>query len=497
MAKTVGEITSREMAALDANCEFHGLSRLQLMENAGAAVARRIRARFRKPCEVLFLAGPGNNGGDAFAAARKLAASGWGYGIRVLLLARPGDLRTAEARKNYAVLRAAGIRAESVTDPKALPEFDARVIVDGLFGTGVRGPMREPFATAVRRINAARRRGAAVLAIDIPSGMDPDTGRGGLRVEADLVVTFHKRKPGLRRFRGEVAVADIGIPPALEHLAGPGDILLIPPRPKSAHKGQSGRVLVVGGGPYHGAPALAGLAALRAGADQALVAVPESIEAAVRRASPNLEVQGLPGKVLGPDHLSTLAKLLKERDVLCIGSGLGRAPESSRTAWALLRKAKRAVVDAEALQPGMDRGRAGRFILTPHAGEISRLLGRKVGKDPEERLRAARDAAKRTGATVLLKGAEDVVHDGRRWKLNRTGNPGMAVGGTGDVLAGVCAAFYAKVADPFHAACAAAWVTGRAGDLALEEMGEGFLATDVARRVPAAIREARAGKNVF
>ncbi|MEM3086186.1 MAG: NAD(P)H-hydrate dehydratase [Halobacteria archaeon] len=485
------EITSREMAALDANCEFYGLSRLQLMENAGAAVARRIRARFPKPKPVVVLCGPGNNGGDGFVAARKLLASGRGYKVRVLLLVPPKDLRTPEARKNYDALVNAGVTVEPVSNPKDLPDLGGSVVVDALFGTGVRGTIREPHATAMRLMNSARRRGGFVVAVDVPSGVDPDTGKAGLKVEADLVVTFHRRKPGIRRFRGEVAVADIGIPEGMEHLTGPGDLLLLPERSRASHKGMNGRVLVVGGGPYHGAPALAGLAALRAGADVATVAVPEAIESAVRKVSPNLQVVGLPGKVLGPQHLPAILQWLKRHDILSIGSGLGRDPGSLKTARALLRRARKAVVDGEALVPGLVRGR---FILTPHTGEISRLLGRKVSlTDSAGRLKAAREAHRRTGAAVLLKGPEDVIVDGERWKVNRIHNSGMTVGGTGDVLAGVCAAFYAKVADPFHAACAAAYVSGAAGNLALEEMGYGFLATDVARKIPHAIREAKNG----
>ncbi len=485
--RSTDTITSAEMAALDANCEFHGLSRVQLMENAGAAVARRIRARFQRPRPVVVLCGPGNNGGDGFVAARKLLASGWGYDVRVLLLAPPRDLRTPEARKNYEALVAAGVPVESVTSPKDLPDFAGTVMVDALFGTGVRGAAREPHATTIRKMNAARRRGGFVVAVDIPSGVDPDTGKAGLTVDADLVVTFHKRKPGLRRFRGEVAVADIGIPEGLEHLTGPGDLLLLPERRPDSHKGQNGRVLVVGGGPYHGAPAFNGLAALRAGADVVTVAVPESIELAVRTVAPNLMVHGLPGKVLAPSHVAALARMLKNYDVLCIGSGLGKDPGSLRAAHALLRKARKAVVDGEALTPGLPRGRS---ILTPHTGELSRLLGRKVSlTDRAGRLLAAREAHRRTGAAVLLKGPEDVIVDGDRWKLNRIHNPGMTVGGTGDVLAGVCASFYSRVADPFHAACAAAYVVGAAGNLALEEMGVGFLATDVARLVPKAVRK--------
>lgn len=495
MAKTGPEITSREMAALDANCEFHGLSRLQLMENAGAAVARRIRARFKKPCPIVVFCGPGNNGGDGLVAVRKLLASGWGYGVRVLLLASPRDLRTPEARKNYEALVNAGAAVESVTSPGDLPDFRGAVVVDALFGTGVRGPVREPYATAIRKMNAARRRGGFVVAVDIPSGVDPDTGKAGLKVDADLVVTFHKRKPGLRRFRGEVAVADIGIPEGLEHLTGPGDLLLLPERTAASHKGMNGRVLVVGGGPYHGAPAFNGLAALRAGADVVTVAVPESIELAVRKVSPNLMVHGLPGKVLAPSHVAALARMLKNYDVLCIGSGLGKDPGSLLAAHVLLRKAKRAVVDGEALMPGLPPGR---FILTPHTGEVSRLLGRKVSlTDRNDRLKAAREAHRRMGAAVLLKGPEDVIVDGKRWKVNRIHNPGMTVGGTGDVLAGVCAAFYARTPDPFHAACAAAYVSGAAGNLALEEMGVGFLASDVARLIPKAVRHTQKRRSVY
>ena len=248
-------ITSARMAEIDANCEYLGIKRLQLMENAGAAIASAVKKKIVSG-NVLIIAGKGNNGGDAFVAARHLE----GYDTTVLLIGRKSDIRTAEAKHNWDALEKTSIPLIQVTDASS---FDislfkkADIIIDGIFGTGVKGKVHEPESTAIDMINNSD---AFVISVDVPSGFDPDNGKCEKSVQADLTLTFHKMKVGLlsrdsKKYAGKVQVIDIGVPREAEFFVGPGDIKPFLERPASSHKGDSGRVLIIGGGAYSGAPA--------------------------------------------------------------------------------------------------------------------------------------------------------------------------------------------------------------------------------------------------
>ena len=279
-------ITTDRMAAVDANAAALGVPRKQLMESSGNAVAHAVRDLADSGARVTILAGRGNNGGDAFAAARFLDGagprptadrdaerSGREYEVRVLLLGRAETISTDIARENWDALREADYHTEEVRDSRNLDLADPDVVIDAMLGTGIAGDLREPEATAVRAMNESD---ATVLAVDVPSGVDADSGESGAgAVEADHVVTFHDQKPGLDSLDAEIRVADIGIPRAAERFVGPGDLAV--ERDPHSEKGDSGRVLVIGGGPYTGAPALTAEASLRAGADLAFVSVPERV----------------------------------------------------------------------------------------------------------------------------------------------------------------------------------------------------------------------------
>lgn len=471
-------ITSEEMDALDTNCEYFGLPRLALMENAGAAIANEIGQRFDRGKVVIF-AGLGNNGGDAFVAARHLK----GFDVEVILLGVSEAIKTEEARGNWEILKHGNAAVQEARDSKDLRKVKADIMIDAIFGTGVRGKIREPFSTAIDVINGSR---AFVLSVDIPSGMDPDTGAGEKVVRADLVLTFHRVKAGLAKYKGEVKVAGIGIPEFMEKLAGPGDVKMVVKRSPDSHKGDNGRVLIVGGGEYFGAPALAALAALRTGADIVTLAVPESVSGIVSSFSPNFILRPLSGDVLTIDDLPAVRELMKKHDVTAIGMGLGKGGGTVRAIKSIVSDAGKLVVDADALMPL--RFPKGRTIITPHAGEFERLGGAEIPEDREGRVAAVREFSKEKGITTVMKGREDVISDGSRVKVNRTGNPGMTVGGTGDVLAGITAALYAITNDGFKAATAAAFISGASGDLAFGELGMGLNATDVIEKIPAVIR---------
>jgi NAD(P)H-hydrate epimerase len=475
-------ITAERMAQVDANAAALGVPRKQLMESSGSAVARAVREETDPGDRVAVFAGRGNNGGDAFVAARFLD----GRDVTVSLLGRPETVASDIARENWAALRSAEYDAREVRDSTGIdvPDAGVEVVVDALLGTGVRGAPREPEATAIAAINDAD---ATVVSVDVPSGVDADTGGApGAAVDADRVVTFHDDKPGLADLDAAVTVADIGIPEAAELFVGPGDLLALD-RAGDSHKGDNGEVLVVGGGPYAGAPALSAQAALRAGADLVRVAPPESVAREVQAYSEALIVRALSGDRLDPGHVDRLLDLAAGHDAVVLGPGLGDAdPTLEAVVEFLERFDGRAVVDADALSvvPGVDTDAT--LVCTPHQGEL-RGMGGPAAEDWRERADATAAFAADLGATVLVKGVYDVVTDGTDTRVNRTGNPGMTVGGTGDVLAGATGALLA-VLSPIQAAALGAYANGLAGDRALEDTGGyGLVPTDLLDGLPAAL----------
>ena len=472
-------ISSEEMAVVDANAAALGVPRKQLMESSGNAVARVVRGMVDPGDSVTLVCGRGNNGGDAFVAARFLSS----YDVTVRLLGREATISTDIARENWDALEAAEMDARKVRDSASLSLGDPDVVVDAMLGTGATGALREPEATAARAINDGE---APVVAVDVPSGVDADTGEAdGIAVEADRVVTFHDAKPGLEALEASVTVADIGIPAAAEEFVERGDLLRLS-RDPAAHKGDFGEVLVVGGGPYAGAPALTARAALRAGADLAYVACPDPVADEVQGYSENLIVEALPGDRLAPDHVGDLTERAADVDCVVLGPGLGSHERTLAAVKGFLEGFEgTAVVDADALRvvPGVETDAT--LLCTPHQGELERMGG-ETADDPAERADLVAAFADEIDATLLVKGAQDVISDGTTTRRNRTGNPGMTVGGTGDVLAGVCGAMACTLETP-EAAAVAAYANGRAGDIVAEDRGYGLTATDLPDAVPRAL----------
>lgn len=510
-------LSSAEMAAIDENCKFFGLSSAQLMENAGAGIANVIKRKFKgkaKNVKVTVMAGKGNNGGDAFVAARHLQLKKDNFDVRVILVGNSKDLRTEESRRNWQILKACGYDMEEITDSSELRAREtllkrSDVIIDAIFGTGVRGEIRGPEATAIDLINETNT--AFVVSGDIPSGLDSDTGESEKAVRANVTVTFHRAKKGLlktdaKEHVGELVVAGIGIPEGIENLAGPGDVrLIVRHRKPSSHKGDNGRVLIVGGGPFSGAPTLAALGALRAGADWVTIAAPKSVSSVISSLSPNLIVQPLSSDILVEKDVPTVLNLMRAHDVVVIGMGLGAEEETKRATRMIIEDeaSKRVVVDADGfygLHLPLKMEEEDKFVIvTPHAGEFSKmeLKGRGVKVPPsedliDERIKFVKDFSSANRVTTLMKGPTDIISDGVRVKQNKAGNAGMTVGGTGDVLAGVTGAFFAIATDePLKAATAAAFVNGVAGDIAFENNGFGLLATDVVENIPEVMKGMR------
>lgn len=444
-----GAIDPVRMRAVDRNAVALGLSSLQMMEAAGAALARS--ALDGGPARVLVLAGRGNNGGDGLVAARYLAGA-----VEVAVVAVDGEA-TPETAAQAALLARTPVEVHRVRCPADLSALDsffeeADLVVDALLGVGAAPPLREPIGAVVARVNAST---APVLAADVPTP--------GCR--ADRVLAFHRPKgPG-------AMVAPIGIPLEAEVYAGPGDLLALAPRRPDAHKGDGGRVLLVGGGPYQGAPYLAGLAALRAGADLVLVATPSPLP------YPDVITIPLQGGRVGAEHLDRLVAEAERADAVVVGNGLG--PEAAPIAGALAPHCRAAVFDADALRAPLPVARS--TVYTPHAGEFARSFGARPPDDLVGRGRAVRAAAR--DGVVLLKGPVDVVSDGERVRFNRTGTPAMTVGGTGDVLAGVVGALLCRL-EPFEAAVAGAYANGLAGEAAAGGRLAGLLASDMLTALP-------------
>lgn len=498
----------REMAAWDrAAMEDLGIPARVLMENAGREARAALLETFGPVAgkDVLVLAGPGNNGGDAFVLARLLA--GDGANVR-LLHTRPRKQYRGETRANVILAGRLGIAMELAGPDMVLP--DADLVIDGLLGTGFSGALKPGLLHLVREVNRLGRR-AFVFSLDIPSGLDGHTGLACPEaVRAHATVTFQAAKtglvqPGAAAFTGALLVRDIGIPglvqdehPAGQWLLGP-EILALIPRPEPAmHKGAAGRVLVLGGSEgLLGAPLLAALGALRAGAGLVTVACPAGLSDAVRAGFP--EVMALPlgrGREWTQDMARNLD--LSAFDALVLGPGMGRSPGAARMLQAVLRKRlPPLVLDADGLtllsqDPQAQALLPANAVVTPHPGEAARLLGRDTAQVQADRPEAARELARRLGCVALLKGAGSLVAapDGPLF-LCPLAAPSLAVGGSGDVLSGVVAALLARGLSPLPSTCIGVYWHAFGGVmLDARYPGRGCLAREIADILPLVLKEA-------
>jgi hydroxyethylthiazole kinase-like uncharacterized protein yjeF len=491
--KNAEAITSREMRSLEVNAEYFGISLLQLMENAGRNIALEIASRFPREQKTAIFCGLGGNGGDGFVAARHLLSQG--FKVSVILAGKGKNIRHEAALKNWRALQPLreSIPIQEVTDSSAIPHVDAGIVVDALLGTGTKGKLKPPIKQIVEYINALD---AFKIAVDVPTGINSDTGEVlGNAVKANVTVTFHKAKPGLRdakKYVGELIVKDIGLPSEMAKFAGPGDVLLVKKtRTASAHKGDFGRLLVIGGSKvFSGAPALVSLAALRTGVDIVYLAAPAKTAYAVSSISPDLITLKLKGDNLSSGNMTTLMPYLEMVDAVVIGPGLGLHAETREFVRACVAAVESAdkplLMDADGLKAFAEFKRVLKvpLVLTPHAGEYAILTGRKLPENVEERIAEVQKTAAELKAVILLKGQVDMICDAKRVKLNFTGNPGMTVGGTGDVLSGIAGALLAQKNDPFEAAVAGAFVNGAAGDFVASDIGYHLVATDLLEWIP-------------
>ncbi|MCX7886769.1 MAG: NAD(P)H-hydrate dehydratase [Verrucomicrobiae bacterium] len=477
-------VTTEQIRALDRRTIESGTPGFVLMDRAGLAVARCAAKLGRR---VLLMAGKGNNGGDAIVAARYLVR--FGCEPTLALLCRREEL-SGDPLAHFQQLGEVPVLENPALD--TLTALSPEVVVDGLLGTGLTGRVREPYASAIGFINSHRANGAKVVAIDVPSGLDSDTGEAhGICVRADVTVTMGLPKIGLLRptaidWVGRVEVADIGFPPAfvgeiysdVELITAEEIRSLLPPRRRSTHKGNYGHLLIIAGSEgYTGAPVLTAHAAARAGAGLVTLGVPREVYPIV--------AANVPPEVM-PRPLEQISAL-SDYDVVALGPGMGQGSATPPQAPDIICNCPRPmVVDADGLNAvardvSVLKAAKAPLILTPHPGEMARLCGCTAMDVQARRWEIAREFAREHGVTVVLKGAGTVVADpsGRLW-VNLTGNPGMAKGGVGDALTGIIGALLAQGLCALDAARAGVFWHGAAGDVAAGRYGErSMLASDL------------------
>ena len=500
-------LTAAEMREVDRRTIEAGIPGLVLMENAGHRVLEAMEVRFAPLAEhrIAVLCGKGNNGGDGLAIARQLLTRVHPQALHVLLAAAPEEL-TGDAAANYRMFVVAG---GSVVRELTEEMRRSTLVVDALLGTGLSGPAHGPLLELIRAINADFPL-ARVVAVDLPSGMQSDTGaQNGEIARADLTVTFtapkfcHVLGPACHAI-GELVVGQIGSPAsfyeaaALE-LSEPALFAhLFAPRNPDGNKGAYGHVLTIAGARGKtGAAAMAGIAALKAGAGLSTVASAASAIGAIASYAPEIMAEPLPETDTGGISAADLGSLAERRNVIACGPGLGTHPDTVRLVAKIAAEATLPVVfDADALNAlasgGLPENAAGPRVLTPHPGEMARLTGSTVAAVQADRLGIARTFAKQHALWLVLKGDRTLIAapDGRVF-VNPTGSPAMATGGTGDVLTGLIAGFIAQApGDLVSAILAAVWLHGRAGELAAADLGEkAVTATDLFTYLPEAMHE--------
>jgi NAD(P)H-hydrate epimerase len=519
-------VTADEMKWCDrTTIEDIGIPGLVLMENAGTAVVRFVRETLGDLAgkHIAVFCGKGNNGGDGFVVARRLA--GAGSRVSVILTAPPAELK-GDALANFSVLKkianrvlpAISIQRYSRNALEQLGHADG--IVDAIFGTGFSGKVRQPLVDLINWING---QSVPVFAIDVPSGINATNGVvENAAIRATETITFGLCKTGLLLNNGQanagtVRVADIGIPRVVTesktlsptYLVHQGDVRdILPQRPKTAHKYSVGKVLVIAGSRgYTGAAALCATAALRSGAGAVMLGTPEAVYPILARKLSEVIVIPLPSTDYGTLSLKSYG-MLKPRiewaDVIAMGPGLSQSPETQSLVIELLNEIKgRIVLDADGLNAVAGAGAAllkklkSDVILTPHSGEFARLARKPSQEVDQNRIDLPRLFARQSGVTVVLKGAPTVTatSDGFVY-VNSTGNPGMATVGSGDVLTGIISGLWAQGTSPGGAAFGGVYLHGLAGDIAKQEFGErSLIAGDMIDCLPRAFSSVERGES--
>ena len=515
-------VTAEEMRSIDVyTIQEVGVPGVVLMENASLGVVHAIEG-FRdenipsshRPFTVSIFVGRGNNGGDGLVVARHLANRG--YNVRTYLMAEP-DKFAGDALTNLQIAHNMRLPMEYILSAEQLDIHKKDIaasdlLVDAIFGTGLKGAVRGLAASVIEFLNST---GVPVIAIDLPSGLEAGKGRiEGSCVRATVTVTMALPKRGLllypgAGFVGELQVVDIGVPPEVvesqnipvDLIQAPDAAKLLPARPRDAHKGTFGRVLVLAGSVgFTGAAAMASESALRVGAGLVTLGIPESLNPIMEvkltevMTRPLAETESMSLAIASRDEIM---ELVDGADAVALGPGISRDPETVSLVQSLCKEIRiPKVIDADGLNAlaenrAIHKELGDDTILTPHPGEMARLMGCSVADVQSDRIEIARNFARENGVILVLKGAPTVTADPEGMAyVNSTGNPGLASGGTGDVLTGAIAGFLAQGLEPRDAAILGVYLHGLAGDLVATTIGEaGMLAGDVLNHLPGAIEE--------
>ncbi len=510
-------VTANEMQAMDRQTiEDFGIPGMVLMENAGRGATRFLLEQFPdiETDKVGVIAGRGNNGGDGFVMARYLKQKG--IQVQVYLLAET-DRVQGDALANLRLLKLLGVAVVEIPDEASFAKFKSEMQevdlwIDAILGTGLKSDVKGYFRTIIEFINSLNK---PVFAVDLPSGLNSDTGQlCGACIRAAATTTFAYAKTGHvvypgADYTGNLKIVDIGIPPHIAAAVGPGHFLItarlirtyLSPRAAQAHKGSTGHLLVVAGSTGKtGAAAMTSMAALRIGAGLVTLGVAESLNPALEGRMLEVMTAPLPESgsgVLGESALSAIQKALPGKRCLALGPGLGQAAETKKLIRKIIRQSEiPLVVDADGLNnlagevQGFAEAKAP-IILTPHPGEMARLLDTTVGNVQQNRIQCAREFSIRYNVHVVLKGAATIIaHPDGRVYINATGNPGMASGGMGDVLTGVIAGLIVQGLAPEAACHAGVYLHGAAADSLVENMGPyGYLAGDVIKAIPGELKK--------
>ena len=441
----------KEFQILDINAIDNGLDIYHLMNNAGNSLAKHILAKFSDCNSFIFVCGKGNNAGDGYVAASILNDNN--LDVIVINLEdkiKPIPQKALELYKG---------RIESVNFLNTLSDSNT-LLIDCLLGSGIKGEPKEPYREVIDKINKFKN----ILSVDVPSGFMKNN-----TVVPTQTITFHDTKFGMSKSNsGDIFVVDIGITEFIDQSCGPGELLLFPDFNPNNHKGENGRVAIVGGGVYSGAPSLAGLGAYRTGVDLVHLFVPASSFDQVSTFAPELIVHKLESEYITEDVVEVLGQ--HNFDSIVIGPGMGKMDESLSATSKIISNFDNLVIDADAINTyNFSRKN---ILMTPHLGELTRL---DINSSEEDLI----SFSKKHGVTLLLKGKIDLMSDGYILKRNYTGHPRMAVGGTGDILAGICGGLMARGLSPLEAARLGSYTLGLAGQQCYEANGPGFLPSDL------------------
>ena len=448
-----------ESRRIDLNYRYLHGDLYELMVNAGKAVAAEVTESYGSGKRILVLCGTGNNAGDGLVCSQVLSADN---SVDVYLIAGGGDLKTREAKK--ALRNYGGNILESF--PADISPYD--LIIDALLGSGISGTPREPFRKAIERINAS---GKKIISVDVPSGLGSD-----ICVKPDVTVTFTDIKEGMDHLNsGRIVIKDIGIPDRAFRNSGPGDFLYLRKPEKSSHKGMNGRVLIIAGHTFYGSAVIAAQGAIKSGSDTVRVFTSEENRGVISSFDPQI-ITGLPSK-LNPAYMERF-------DSVLIGPGCGDY-DIGNEMNALKNYKGFIVIDADALKAAetiSDTAPEAIICITPHRGEFREISGH----DPT--VESAIEYSEKTGFLVLLKGENDIISDGRIYRITEGGNPRMTMGGTGDLLAGILASVLNSSRSTIAAACIASFINKKSGDICFQEKSYWYDINDMISRIPELFR---------